>query len=224
MSENTIGKKVPMPLTSVAQIQSALGVDFTIEKIGAGLKTLVRNNEMSIEYVSEDFDDFKQARCVLKIFYTEQGPWSKFTTGQKIVFAKYFVCTTFEALTVLTGDELTMYGYFFHQESIRSREKRIKMIVTYVLANIGPKHAAQNVVKTMEAQQLITNYISIGNEGTLEDNGLEGLYDWVESRAGTSYESSGFIHQQGINAQWGTLADHVPNIMNILKYGTFASA
>lgn len=68
--------------------------------------------------------------------------------------------------------------------------------------------------------KLFDLYKSQGIRGTLDGNAGEGLFDFLESTPGTSYETTG-LQQQGYTLNTGTYMSFVSELMDVLRNGNY---
>jgi hypothetical protein len=215
--------KVTMPIESAADARTQLNT--SIVDIGSYLREVYDSGVRTWIFVDSKFDDYKQARDILKLFYGEKD-WSAFTATEKSILAQWHVCTKEQLLGVYNLIDVNALGRAHHVASVRARERRVRMVVSYTLSHFGPLNKVKMVVQDMENLGLIRQYAEFGIEGTIEDgdNGLEGLFDFMESRVGTTYESSGFSSKTTITPiGGGSLGPYVSRIMDILRHGNYPS-
>jgi len=105
------------------------------------------------------------------------------------------------------------------KDTKKSREDRWERAKVYVFSCLEESDAKSILVELTEGKDLVTRYIS-GIEGTLEDNGQEGLIDYVSSRVNTSYENVGLVNKHFTPKQ-GTMQDVSDGAVQILKYGIY---
>lgn len=68
--------------------------------------------------------------------------------------------------------------------------------------------------------KLFDLYKSQGIRGILDGNAGEGLFDFLESTVGTSFETTGLI-QQGYSLKSGTYSSFIGELMDILRNGNY---
>ncbi len=76
------------------------------------------------------------------------------------------------------------------------------------------------ILKEITDNKLVTLYIE-GIEGTLEDGGVEGLLDYIDSRVGTSFENAGLSEKPYTPSVSADMTEVAYNIIKILKYGIY---
>lgn len=92
-------------------------------------------------------------------------------------------------------------------------EKLYQVIAKYLsLADAG------DLIKI--THKLFDLYKSQGIRGTEDGSAGEGLFNFLESTSGTSYETTG-LEQQGYVLNTGTYADFINELMDVLRYGNY---
>jgi hypothetical protein len=81
------------------------------------------------------------------------------------------------------------------------------------------KAQSQEIVNDLnDSKMLAARYMQFGIEGTIEGD-VEGLFDYIESRAGTSYATTGFSSKAFIPIGYANMTAFAVRIMEILKLG-----
>jgi hypothetical protein len=69
---------------------------------------------------------------------------------------------------------------------------------------------------------LYHKYLLFGREGTVEGD-PEGLFDYIDSRVGTSYENTGLKNKSISPSGFATVSDFADYLLDIIKYGKYES-
>ena len=163
--------------------------------------------------------DYKAVRAKISIIaYTVTVGFtdmSQLTSDETRYCAEMFALPFAEIATEL-GSELEYYTEDWINRSEEARKIRwykakIKAFGCYA------KQECIHELKKIETDSLCTAYFE-GIEGTLEDN-EEGLFDFVASRVGTSYELTGWKAQGYTPINGDTNEEAIDSIMNILQNG-----
>jgi hypothetical protein len=163
------------------------------------------------------YKDYKKVRVDYAIYIASQGGFLSLVESEKIIAACNFLVGLSDRLSVLSLDDQLIYGLKFHKASVEARDSRVKSSMIYIynkLSQSDIQSMFQNPIDSM-----ITRYINFGIEGTLEGN-VDGLFDYLEARTGTLYETTG-LSAQNYTPISGTLQDLVTKIMGILKDGNY---
>lgn len=111
----------------------------------------------------------------------------------------------------------------FHKEEIKACYKRAynKTIFKVFSKYLNLEEAAD---LTRVIQDLYYMYTTQGIKGTKDGHAGEGLYDFIESTPGTSYETAG-LEQQGYTMQTGDpdTTNFVAELMDVLRGGNYES-
>lgn len=100
-------------------------------------------------------------------------------------------------------------------ESKKARIKRFEIAKMYVFRNIVE---GKQLMIFLNNSDFVANYYE-GIEGSEED-GVDGLFDWILSRENSQYEFTGMRNSNYtlINTSWQNLEQQ---LMQILKYGNY---
>jgi len=161
--------------------------------------------------------DYKFIRREIQVLVVMIG-WESLTLEEKRIASSMFAVAQAERNEVDTTQEQVAHGVDFHECSIESREARLNRGVSEILNRLEWADA-QDVVSSLGTQSLDTSYLHFGREGTLEGD-PEGLFDYIEARVGTSFETTGLAAQAYVPTS-GTLASLIVDLMSILKDGIY---
>lgn len=135
-----------------------------------------------------NFNDWKKLRAEIKALVDSIG-WGSLTDPQKEIASEYHTVGQSDRDSVHTIDEQIAHGLVFHSESVRSRIKR-RNYATTLLKNYLDKADNDEVIDDMRDSKLLSRYTDFGREGTVEGD-PEGLFDYIDARAGTTWASGG---------------------------------
>lgn len=157
------------------------------------------------------FSDYKVARTQMYIEMTTKGGFSLLTPSEQEIASRWFIVSDTDRDTVHSLDQQDSFGVIHHARSVKAREKRythalvtcfnrlniddaksiereLKQIPTGTLVKKG---VDDRLTEKVEISNMVDSYINAGIEGTLEDNGRVGLFDYVLSRATTPFATTG---------------------------------
>jgi len=167
--------------------------------------------------------------------YTPEN-WSKLDAAEQEIAARYFLVPEGFRATVYTMDEQIELGAAFHANACAARDQRFVRAMAELYCRLSLEHAReteadlQEILKGTElptdqdhkltqkahTKALGSSYRSNGIEGSIEDNGTIGLFDYLLSRTGTPFEGNGFASKAwpviGM-ASCAELADHLYAIL-----------
>lgn len=162
--------------------------------------------------------DYKKWRAWLQQYQLSTG-FDNLPSNEKLIIAQNFACNNtdiFSQLPLLSDRE--KYGNVFHIFSVNCRRQRMNKCVS-VIYNRLQISDANEIINDVKANSLYDNYIDFGREGTLEGD-PEGIFDYIESRVGTSYEDTGLASKSFTPIE-GSLSDIVVKTIDILKNGNY---
>jgi len=142
--------------------------------------------------------DYKTIRKEIYISMLTAGGWANLSTEEKEICSKYFIVDASLRTEVHTVDEQIINGLTHHNESIKARNCRYTSAILEVYNRLT-KIESDEILTSIRAHALDTEYITYGREGTLEGD-PEGILDFIESRIGTSYENTGMSSMEYIPA------------------------
>jgi hypothetical protein len=163
--------------------------------------------------------DYKFVRGQIQQLYTSIG-WVSLTTKEKEICCELFIATKTERDELYTTEQQVDMGEKFHKKSVESRRKRTER-ATAELGNRLLKTEYEDVMDDISAgTNLFDKYVFFGREGTVEGD-TEGIFDYLESRAGTSYATTGFIDKVFTPLGMADMTAFSSHIMDILKTGNY---
>lgn len=163
--------------------------------------------------------------------------WSGLTNTQKDIVIKYFLketakddstSNTEKAVYLMTskgysqlqaqGVLIQAYGSY-HPKEVYACNKRASTEKLYeVIAKYLTLADAGDLIKI--THKLFDLYKTQAIRGTQDGNAGEGLFNFLESTTGTSYETTG-LEQQGYTLNTGTYSDFITELMDVLRHGNY---
>jgi hypothetical protein len=106
----------------------------------------------------------------------------------------------------------------FHANSVIARDSRIKVAQSLIYRSMSLADAFSFVSGT---DALADRYVRFGIEGEYSGETIEGLFDFLTSREGTSYENNG-LAEKGVTLYNGvTMPDFISSLMQVLEDGYY---
>lgn len=133
----------------------------------------------------------------------------------RLYYASANFCTPIEVRNLFFSyeDQVTL-GQLFHQRATESRKLRFAKAQAYLYANLNLQDVFSIAIET---SSLVSYYVDYGIEGTSEGD-CEGLFDYITSTSGTSFETTGFTTKTFSPILENiTLLEIGNNFLNILK-------
>ena len=158
--------------------------------------------------------DYKQFRSGMYALVIEKGGFSYLTVDEKDMACRHFIVLRADRDTLYTLEDQIDQGVVFHGLSVECRHERRKRAEAEIYGRLS---SADQMSVMNDTAMLLENYVKFGVEGTLEGD-VEGLFDYIESRVGTSFAATGLLNK-GYIIDGMTLADLSARLMNILKNG-----
>ena len=159
--------------------------------------------------------DYKFVRAMI---YTEMEDYDSLTDAEKDIVCSY-VLVDLDTMKAQLGDKYEHSLSEWDRKSKICRVNRYEKAKTYLYQALELADAKSILVELTTGQDLATRYAG-GIEGTLEDEGAEGLFDYIESRSGTSYENTG-LSSKSFTPKDGLTMEAVSSVvMNILNTGS----
>ncbi len=178
--------------------------------------------------------DYKFVRNEIKILViaiagVDFTNWNNLTENEKIIASEYFCAPYSCRILMHTLQEQHVFAKIFNDSATQSRKDRFDHAISIIRTKLTWDDTQEVVDEMMEQYEkpttrkfnrnLANNYIYYGREGTVEGDPL-GLFDYIEARVGTYYETLG-LAAKGYIPETGTLAELVTEIMDILKNGNY---
>lgn len=161
--------------------------------------------------------DYKYVRIQIYILVTTIG-WTNLSIAEKTIASIWFVVVKSQRDEVHTLEEQKANGRTHHEKSRQNRYDRHTAALMDVYNRLE-KADAQSVLKRLEDSNLLHLYIEYGIEGTASGD-IEGIMDYVNSVAGTSFALNGLIEETYIPVE-GTLTDLKVALNDIIINGNY---
>jgi len=117
---------------------------------------------------------------------------------------------------VLEADkEESKWSNHYHDNMVASRTRRLGLVATYTYRELGLDAAQATAARLISVHDLYKNW---GIKGIREGNAQEGLWDYLYSHAGTSFEGDGLL-ESGYTPRSGTLEDVRTRVLKYLEEG-----
>ena len=161
--------------------------------------------------------DYKFLRQQIKILVQNTG-WTNLTQLEKQIAVKYFVVSKQRRDQRYTMKEQIILGLVWHKESVKARQIRFDYAAMEIWNRLT-RTEARTIVNQIEADALSNKYIQFGTEG-IQKGDPEGLFDYIESSVGTSYENAGLL-QTRYTPVGMTLVELSVRLIDILEHGNY---
>lgn len=161
--------------------------------------------------------DYKAVRSQIQIVATTVG-FTNLSLTEKKLASKWFAVLKEDRDTVHSIEEQIVNGKEFYQQSVISRQNRLDRIISEVYTRLSTIEINELIDDTLD---ISVYYVSRGREGTVEGD-PEGLYDYIESRTGTTWDSVGSspgLKSKGWLPYGKTLNTLVIDLISILRNG-----
>ncbi len=164
--------------------------------------------------------DYKFIRNQIKIRYNTTG-FANLNLDEKIIVSKLCIATVEERNMVLTTEQQVDLGQLFNQSATESRMLRASKAIQEMQQRLKRADALQIVTDVTDGKQLFNNYINFGLEGTLEEDYGSYLFDYILSRPGSDYETTGVRKYNFDIIGFNNMTDFSEYIIQILKTGIY---
>jgi hypothetical protein len=146
--------------------------------------------------------------------------WNNLTETEKDIVCKYVVCPKNLIMSRFPND-INNKLKSWDDESTKAREYRYNILIRNLLFGYLTERKALMCLRSVSENGLLFAYFG-GLEGSVEDDGVEGLFDFILSREGTTYQNNGLkekISQNDIISSSDTPETITQNIFNVLYRG-----
>jgi len=184
-----------------------------------GLAALVasHDHETTLTDILKGSGDYKARRKSIIIDVATRG-FSNLNPREKKLASEHFAVAKADRDTVHTMEEQVTFGTKFHIHSIESRDNRRLSAVGEVYNRLTSGTDQMDLMADVSG--LLEQYVKYGIEGTLEGD-IEGLFDYIEGRTGTTWETTGLPSKTGYTIEGMTLTQLKDRLMDILANGNY---
>lgn len=172
-------------------------------------KTLIKHGESLVDY--------QVLRANLATQIASEG-FETLNANDKYIASKHFVTSKTDRDSVMTMERQIAERIIYHKHSIGYRLQRRLAVEGEIFNRLQVTADKEDFIG--DVRTLFDNYVDFGNEGTVE-GGAEALFDYLESRSGTSYENTGLLSKSGYTIEGMTLAQLSAKVMDIFKNGNY---
>lgn len=163
--------------------------------------------------------DYKFIRERIREFYS-QTTWEQLTLEEKKICCQYFLVSSSEMNSLFNINEQIEMGKLFHENSQKSREKRLEKITAELMNRLLPSEYNEIIEDIFSTNMLYNKYLLFGREGILEGDPV-GIFDYIESRSGTIYENNGFRNKPFNPIGFNNNLEFSVYLMDFIKYGKY---
>lgn len=207
----------------------------TTQSIDTNLYDDITSIESWYQYGDILCTDILQKRDRIKSI-VDSGTWSGLTSNEKDIVIELYIRqdgvdeATYNGNKIahLMGKGYTLdeskgiliqsYGNY-HIQEVKSCSTRAKCEKLYeVIAKYLTLADAGDLIKI--SHKLFDLYKTQAIRGTEDGNAGEGLFNFLESTVGTSYENAG-LEEQGYTLNIGTYTDFITELMDVLRHGNY---
>jgi hypothetical protein len=159
--------------------------------------------------------DYKIVRWEMILQVVIKG-WTNLSVPEKTIASTWFAVEKAQRDEVHTLDEQIANGMAHHENSRKVRYDRHTIALMEVLNRLS-KVDSQDMLLALESNNLLRLYVEYGIEGVSRGD-TEGIVDFLNSEAGTSYASNGLI-EKAYTPVSGTLTELKDKILDIIING-----
>lgn len=142
--------------------------------------------------------------------------WNLLTQVEKEIASEWFTVPKVLRDTIHSFNQQIENGKIFDKESTACRINRYNDVRVELFNRLS----WENAMELLGECKLLVESYQQGKEGTEEGDG-EGLFDYIESRPGTSHENSGLLQKQYQVVGFNTMEEFSIKLMDILKKGNY---
>ena len=174
-------------------------------------------------------------RRIQELVPQSDDDWLNLTLNDKFIISS-LKATSLDRVREVLGSDMNSIMSTFDQKSQKCREMRFSFFKSILLNNVE-RIDAISILQILEQDNLISSYIIQGIEGTLDNDPIEGLFNFIESTPLShyvgqgvdiigndlgKYETSGILTRNlsfQPSSQIYNNNDLVTSLMNCLRYG-----
>lgn len=161
--------------------------------------------------------DYKVIRKAISVIAFVTG-WANLSQSEKEIAAEYFAVGATERAEIFTDPQVHLQkGVEFHRLSVAARQARVSTVEAVFYSSM----ALTDAFTLVASMEIIANrYVNWGLE-TKSTDGVDALFDYINSNVGSIYEGAG-IAESGITLITGeTMPQFVTRLNNILVEGYY---
>jgi hypothetical protein len=166
------------------------------------------------------FSDYKVARVSMYIAMMMQGGFANLSLSDKIIASRWFIVGRLERNEVHTTEQQIANGLIYNDNSIEARNKRMTQCMIEVYNRVDDE-AVKEIMATMDFSRTTYNYIKIGVEGKAAGDIADGIYDYILSTPGSSWETTGLSSQSYTPVGYANCGELANRLMDILMNGNY---
>jgi len=168
---------------------------------------------------NKNYSDFKSARVALYVAMMTKGGFNSLSLEEKKIASKWFIVERTERGSVHSLQEQVINGKWFDSNSKEARRQRFSVAMSEIYNRLTKEEVFQ-VLSTM-GNDIVEKYITYGTEGTVEGDLIEGLFDYIEARNGTSWSATGLAAQSFTPTGMSNCSELATKLMDVLKNGNY---
>jgi len=165
--------------------------------------------------------DYKFIRSRLEELFLVAG-WSNLSEEEKGICCRYFIVPKINQDEIYGVPDQVANGISFNKNSVASRIARMNRASSEIRNRLQKSECIEIMSEIFGSDSLYDKYINFGNEGTLEGD-QEGLFDYIESRVGTSYGNTGFVNKNFVPEGYSNMLTFSVYLMDIVKNGNYTA-
>lgn len=170
--------------------------------------------------------DYKFIRVLIINLVASTG-YSSLSSNEKYLAAKWFAVdmslplldSTISYNNIDPDRDFTELSNRWDISSKTARSIRFSKAKAQLLSRLGKSHGF-TVLSDLKADNAIDDYVENGRDG-IETGSPEGLWDYIQSTVGTSWEHTGLSTKGWTPLDGSTLSNVVTTVMNILRDGNY---
>lgn len=146
--------------------------------------------------------------------------WNTYDAAKQEIAARWFVVPEAQREDVYTIEQQIGLGQIFNKCSVEARTLRVSKATSEIYNRLSGSEAQVIINDVTGSDNLFVTYVNFGREGSEEGDG-EGLFDYMEGRTGTTWESTGFDSYSYTPIGYTDMATLSIDLMKILKDGEY---
>lgn len=163
--------------------------------------------------------DYKVCREEIKKLMILKGGFDSCDTVEQHILIIHFIATPTQRLTMYTVEQQIVFSKDFDSESIKARSKRWKAFMLEMVNRLE-KSDKNEILTDLKNNDFENQYVEHGVEGIAQGD-LEGLFDYLQSKTGTTWASTGLLDKTFDNVDTDGLQALSDRFMEILRDGEY---